>query len=183
MCGAFGTDSQLSRAVTSRLGFEYKEPPGVRLRPTDVLASIIQTNDGMSIHRGAWGIKPAWAKQLLINARAESVDTKPTFSEQYRNCRCLVPMSFWYESEHDPVTKKITARYRLKPMDDRPLFMAGIYYPQDSGRIVSITTKPNKQISAVKDRMPLIFSDDMDAWLEHGQFISDQDFMVDIVLV
>jgi putative SOS response-associated peptidase YedK len=49
-----------------------------------------------------WGLVPTWAPDLkigysTINARAETVDTKPTFREAFRKRRCLVPASGYYE--------------------------------------------------------------------------------------
>jgi putative SOS response-associated peptidase YedK len=49
-----------------------------------------------------WGLIPRWAKEARIgwnhiNARAESVDTRPAFRFAYRKRRCLVPADAFYE--------------------------------------------------------------------------------------
>ena len=45
-----------------------------------------------------WGLVPFWSKEsttkhLLINARAEGVETKPSFRGPVRHRRCIVPAS------------------------------------------------------------------------------------------
>ena len=42
-----------------------------------------------------WGLVPSWARDVrgirLINARTETIHTKPSFSAAFRSRRCLVP--------------------------------------------------------------------------------------------
>ncbi len=49
-----------------------------------------------SIAKLRWGLVPSWAKDVsmgtrLINARAETVHTKPSYGDAFRSRRCLVP--------------------------------------------------------------------------------------------
>ncbi len=49
-----------------------------------------------------WGLVPEWSKNdsaspLLINARAETAATKPSFRSALRRRRCLIPTNGWYE--------------------------------------------------------------------------------------
>ena len=51
-----------------------------------------------------WGLIPSWAKDpsigsRTINARSESVATKPAFRSAFKARRCLVPTSGFYEWE------------------------------------------------------------------------------------
>jgi putative SOS response-associated peptidase YedK len=48
-----------------------------------------------------WGFVPSWAKERprgapLINARAEGIETKPTFRKPLRFQRCIIPASGFY---------------------------------------------------------------------------------------
>src|ERR1700683_4811055 len=49
-----------------------------------------------------WGLVPSWAKDIsigsrLINARAETVDEKPSFRRAFARRRCLLPADGYYE--------------------------------------------------------------------------------------
>ena len=68
-----------------------------------------------------WGLIPSWVKDLnswksnLINARAETIDQKPSFRGAFKYRPCLIPTSGFYEWTLD----KQPYCYQLK---DRPLF-------------------------------------------------------------
>ena len=53
--------------------------------------------------RVRWGLIPAWSKDgnfggySTINARAETVATKPAFRAAFRQRRCLIPADRYYE--------------------------------------------------------------------------------------
>jgi putative SOS response-associated peptidase YedK len=49
-----------------------------------------------------WGLVPYWAKDLsignkLINARSETVQSKPAFQQSFARRRCLIPATGFYE--------------------------------------------------------------------------------------
>ena len=50
-----------------------------------------------------WGLIPSWVKDLnswksnLINARAETIDEKPSFRGAFKYRPCLIPTSGFYE--------------------------------------------------------------------------------------
>lgn len=122
-----------------------------------------------------WGLVPYWSEEgkntgKLINARSEGIESKPSFRVPIRKRRCLVLADSFYEwrtIDH----KKIP--YRILPKDGSLLVMAGIWdlwekdgYPIKSFSI--ITTTPNREISSLHNRMPVILptNKDRQKWLD-----------------
>ena len=87
MCGRF-TQQRPSAELAALFGAEdLAERPGVRfnLAPQQAGLVVVQRDDlRRAIVPYRWGLVPAWAKDpkigsRLINARAETVATKPAF--------------------------------------------------------------------------------------------------------
>jgi len=76
-----------------------------------------------------WGLIPYWAKDpkiafRTINARAESVDTAPSYREAFKKRRCLIPADSFYEWKK-VVGGKIP--YTIGMKDDSPFVFAGLW--------------------------------------------------------
>ncbi len=102
----------------------------------------------------AWGF-PGFEKQkILINARSETVQEKPTFRSSYKERRCIIPATGYYEWDKD----KNKVQFERK--DGKIIYMAGIWKPVDGvDRFVILTTEANDSVLKVHDRMPLILDD------------------------
>jgi putative SOS response-associated peptidase YedK len=85
-----------------------------------------------------WGLVPFWAKDIsigsrLINARAETVSTKPAFRRAFARRRCLLPADGFYEWQaagDGPAGDAPRARkqpYFIHRADGGVLAFAGIY--------------------------------------------------------
>ena len=78
-------------------------PPRYNVAPTQLVPVIRAVSDGsrrLSMMR--WGLVPSWAKdprEGLINARSETVNEKPSFRQAYRQRRCIIPASGFYERQ------------------------------------------------------------------------------------
>jgi len=125
MCGRF------SFAITEKIIEEhYGFPiPGFTPRyncaPSQMLAVITNQNPG-TFSFLKWGFIPSWSKDSsignkMINAKAETVSSKPAFRNSFQTKRCLIPADSFYEWSQD--TDKTPYRIMLK---DQPVFsMAG----------------------------------------------------------
>ena len=117
----------------------------------------------------SWGLVPSWAKDRsiaarLINARVESVGTKPAFRKAYAARRCLVPADGWYEWQvvdgpNGPVKQPIY----MTPQDGHGLAFAGLYEfwgpPGQTITTCTILTAPSAgALAEVHDRMPLLLA-------------------------
>ena len=126
-----------------------------------------------------WGLVPSWAKDpkmgnRMINARSETVATKPSFRAAFRRRRCLVIADGYYE------WKKVGSQkqpFYIRSRDERPFAMAGLWEhwqapspdettsPLQSCTI--ITTQANDLTSDIHDRMPVILAaEDHGVWLD-----------------
>ncbi|MFV7785074.1 SOS response-associated peptidase [Shewanella marisflavi] len=156
MCGRLNVISDpLCDWVSGQLGIKFHCESNSDLRPSQKVATIAYQDQGLQQVDASWGIKPDWAKRLLINAQAETVRQKRTFAQAFASHRVLVPCSGWYEWQQAGGTKQ---KYLFKGRDEQPLLMAGILYSQFDGShaLVTLTTKPIASCAPYHHRMPLL---------------------------
>jgi len=137
----------------------YNIPPG-----TDIPV-IRQSPEGKRVlHMLRWGLVPHWSKDPSIgaklnNARAEGVQTKPSFRDAFRRRRCLIPADGFYEWKTEGRQKQ-PWYFSLK--SGKHLAMGGVWesWRAPDGQILRtcavITTGPNEVMAPVHDRMPVI---------------------------
>lgn len=85
---------------------------------------------GAKAGRMQWGLVPHWAADAkgsysTINARAETVASKPAFREPFKRRRCLVIASGYYEWLPLPDGRK--QPYYIHPSDAPVMLMAGLW--------------------------------------------------------
>ncbi|SHG59525.1 Putative SOS response-associated peptidase YedK [Fodinibius roseus] len=130
---------------------------------------------GRTIQPFRWGLLPFWAKEKkvgysMINARAESVDSKKSFSKSFERYRCLVPASGFYEWKGEKGNK---TPFYIYPTHEKIFAFAGIYNVWESpeGEKVPsysiITTEANEKMSKLHDRMPvMLLKEEWEEWLD-----------------
>lgn len=79
--------------------------------------------------QGRWGLIPHWARdgklRNTFNARSETVDTKPSFKDAWRQSqRCIVPAEAVYEPDWRG-GRAVPARLSLQ--DEAPMGLAGLW--------------------------------------------------------
>jgi len=129
-------------------------------------AYVITNEEPAKLQRMEWGLVPHWSADgknsgKLINARAEGIAEKPSFREPLHSSRCLVPADSFYEWRKSG-GKKIPYRIFLENGD--LLFLAGIWDEWEHDGVVKhtfsiITTTPNREMSDLHDRMPVVLPD------------------------
>ena len=163
MCGRMDIDEGPVREwVKDTLNIEMDLHTNHDLRPTQTVAVI--SGDLHQINT-TWGIQPAWAKKLLINAQGETVAEKKTFKQAFAERRCVVPCSGWYEWRDEGGSRK--QKYHYAAADGNPLLMGGILFPGDEvARLVTLTINPNQECAPYHSRMPqFVAPEDLDQWL------------------
>jgi putative SOS response-associated peptidase YedK len=170
MCGRFTLSTSpdaLQRAFPT-LGIPPDYRPRYNIAPTQsVLAVRVEEGEPRACWL-RWGLVPFWAKDpamgnRMINARAETVATKPSFRNAYRQRRCVVLADGYYEWMKVGPTK-VPMRIRLP--DDSPFTLAGLWerWAPSGGEPLEtctlITTAATPGVAAIHDRMPVILEED-----------------------
>jgi putative SOS response-associated peptidase YedK len=122
-----------------------------------------------------WGLVNSWAEDPAvgfrqINARAETLATRPAWRSAFKHRRCVVPADGFYEW-HGP--KKERRPLWFHAPDRALLLLAGLYEDWSSpstGEVRTtftiITTPAAEPVVRIHDRMPALLEPEVvDAWL------------------
>ncbi len=171
MCGRYTLRSRASEKFygvpASDLPFLS---PRYNIAPTQTVPVIIERRAERRLALFQWGLIPSWSKEPkgFINARAETLEDKPSFSESFQRRRCLIPADGFYEWMR---TGSLKQPYFFQMKDEAPFAFAGIWDKWQSGEraITScaiITTSANELLATIHDRMPVILDDEaQERWL------------------
>lgn len=176
MCGRFSFVASIERVKNQLADIDTGNHLKVNFNVAPTQLSYVITNEQpqklQSLH---WGLIPYWSKDgkksgKLINARMEGIAAKPSFRMPFRKRRCLVLVDSFYEWRKEGKQK---IPYRIMLQNGKLLLLAGIWDVWQQGeqsiRTFSvITTPPNKEMSGVHNRMPLILrtAEEQRQWLE-----------------
>ena len=173
MCGRF-TLRAIDRIRLKLAGADQFElddlVPRFNIAPGQNVLTILDSQTPALARMLLWGLIPSWSKEPkgFINARAETLETKPSFRESFQRRRCLIPADGFYEWKRTGRSKQ---PYYFQMNDEAPFAFAGIWdrWQRDGKLIVScaiITTTANELLASVHDRMPVILpSSSHAAWL------------------
>jgi putative SOS response-associated peptidase YedK len=73
-----------------------------------------------------WGMNYSFMKQLLINARSETVSEKRLFKEAIFNRRVILPANYYFEWEK---SSEDSVKHAIALSDEPVMSLAGIYNP------------------------------------------------------
>ncbi|NLN06128.1 MAG: SOS response-associated peptidase [Firmicutes bacterium] len=177
MCGRFTLINW--EEMFTRFGVEAEGlKPRYNIAPAQDVAVIVAGKNRPVLKMFRWGLVPFWAQDesiagRLINARAETVSEKKSFSRSFRQRRCLVPADGFYEWEKSGKGKKQPYRFTLRTGE--VFAMAGLWdvWRSASGQelytFAIITTTANGLVSSLHNRMPVILPKGKERfWLEAG---------------
>ena len=177
MCGRF---VQYSAPDVYAGAFELESlceaKPHYNLAPTQAVLAVRRTNSGKrELVALRWGLVPAWSKgpdnhYSMINARAETVKSKPAYRNAFKHRRCLIPAEGFYEWKTQPGGK---TPFLIRRKDSAPFALAGLWerwHGEDGQALESCTiivTDANDLVRGIHERMPVILErDDYAAWLD-----------------
>ncbi|KQL35123.1 SOS response-associated peptidase [Psychrobacillus sp. FJAT-21963] len=156
--------------------------PSFNIAPSQQVVAII--HDGKSNRMGQlkWGLVPSWSKDekigyKMINARAETVDEKPSFRQAFLKRRCLIPMNSFYEWK-TTTSGKVPMLIKMK--SDELFTVAGLWemWKAPDGKSIYtctlLTTEANTLMEDIHHRMPVIFKQENEKnWLDSLQNIDE----------
>jgi putative SOS response-associated peptidase YedK len=173
MCGRFTLTWEEWREISDALCIEDERDaatsyrPRFNIAPTDQHFIITSEFERRKARRARWGLVSRWAKNnsrasQCINAKAETLEQRPTFSEAFQQRRCVVPADGFYEWT-GPKDKR--QPLWIRPRDGGLMLFAGLYeswYPERSQPEVTftiVTCAANAAIAEVHDRMPVVLGE------------------------
>jgi putative SOS response-associated peptidase YedK len=174
MCGRFNlfTNPHLFAEVFAvARSFDDDWGPAYNIAPTQKVLCI-RDGEKREFFKAKWGLIPSWAKDAkigasCINARVETVDTKPAFRSAFKKRRCLVMADGFYEwrkSDKQP--------HFISLKSGEQMAFAGLWETWNSpeGPIDSCTictTDAHDMMGQLHDRMPVILPrPTIDHWLD-----------------
>ncbi len=178
MCGRFTLRSRdrikLKGLSTSELPFEAR----YNIAPTQSILAIADFGHGTGLTSLTWGLIPSWSSdgKGFINARCETLETKPSFSESFQRRRCLIPADGFYEWKRSGRSKQ---PYYFHIGDEGPFAFAGIWDEWGGDKLsirscAIITTTANELLAHIHNRMPVILPpESYDAWLNRDSKLGD----------
>jgi len=156
---------------------EVEEHPRYNIAPTQPVLIVRKEQDKKIRHFTTmrWGLIPSWAKDMSIgtqtlNARSETVTTKPAFRDAILRKRCLIPSDGFYEWQKMGSVKQ---PYCFEVGEGELFALAGLWdqWETPEGQIIEscsiLTTAANSPVADLHDRMPVIVPPDKyDVWLD-----------------
>ena len=151
--------------------------PNYNIAPTQQVLAVARYNDQNHLVNFYWGLVPSWAKDIsirnkMINARSETVATKPSFRNAFKKRRCLIPADGFYEWKGAKGQKQPV--YITMP-DNSPFVFAGLWETwNNKGKsdevyrsCTIITTNASVSMQEIHHRMPVILKPEVyGAWLD-----------------
>jgi putative SOS response-associated peptidase YedK len=206
MCGRYA-----SSATPAELADEFEVDeiigdlpgPDYNVAPTVQVPAVLErsAHDRGAVRRRltplTWGLVPSWSKSptggpKMINARFETVASKPAFKRACSRRRCLLPADGyyeWYQPEQQSGGQTDTPQPNQRKPRKQPFFihradggrlaMAGLYEiwrdpekdPEDDSAWLRtctiITTQAADAVGHIHDRMPMVVGSDVcNDWLD-----------------
>lgn len=129
--------------------------------PTEAIPVVVSDGDRRRLVAMRWGLVPPWYKTptggpLLINARAESVATRPAFARAVRERRCLIPADGFYEWRGEKGAKE---PFVIRPPGGGIIAFAGLWESWRGQPTAAIVTcAANARLAPIHERMPVVLA-------------------------
>lgn len=177
MCGRY-TFTFDAKTLTEALalvppGFHIQK--GYNIAPGQYIVIVRPEKGQRAADVAFWGLIPGWVKDpnvfsKPINARAETLEEKPSFRTAFKRKRVIIPASGFYEWKTEG---KLKQPFYIHPTDGDLFAFAGLmedWQGPNGEQMISaciITTEPNVLMAGIHNRMPVILPKSAwDLWLD-----------------
>ena len=153
--------------------------PRYNIAPTTKVVALLEEAGIRQLTTLRWGLIPSWSKDKkigyrLLNARGETVASKPSFRSAFKRRRCAILADGFYEWTRPD--KKTRLPHLIVVDEGKPFCMAGlweVWRDKDTGEEVRtcaiVTTGPNSLMEPIHNRMPVILQgSELDRWLDES---------------
>ena len=167
MCGRYTVRTapkvKLPGVRNSELPFEAR----YNIAPTQEVPVVGDFGRGLELRNIVWGLLPAHSSdgKRFINARAETIETRASFSESFRRRRCLILADGFFEWKQSFGAKQ---PHYIHMTDESAFAFAGIWdvFGNEGPSCAIITTTANETLKPIHERMPVILCPDTySVWL------------------
>lgn len=180
MCGRFVQFSNL-KALRRHFQIDVVDiaevTPSYNLAPTQEILAIVRHDGKNHLVKLHWGLVPFWAKNTavgsrMINARSDTVASKPSYRTPFKRRRCLLLADGFFEWTGEKGHKQPIF---LTLPDGRPFAFAGLWETwDDQGKealpyrsCTILTREPSESVIPIHNRMPVILKPEaFRSWLD-----------------
>lgn len=178
MCGRYAVSADPAALAGEFGAFDRTEQlvgPDFNVTPTKTVPIVVERGGERSLRPVRWGLVPTWAKDPdsgppMINARAETITSKPAYAESAARRRCLMPATGWYEWRPEDRRRQ---PYLCSRGDGASLAMAAVFsawFSPGEPPLVTcavVTTEAVGEFAEVHHRMPLVLPEHKwESWLD-----------------
>ena len=170
----------------------YAFTPHKSISPNEKAPVVVREHDQTELRELRWGLIPSWSDDEkignnLFNARSETASEKPAFREAWRQRRCLVPTTGFYEWNHRDGRNQpfhftrpdgalfcfagLWERWQRSPAKQSEMFAEEFEPPSAVLETFTILTcEPNDLLAQYHDRMPVMLeAQSARDWLDESE--------------
>ncbi len=165
MCGRFYVDDDTLKEIEKLVKrIDNKRAKTGDVHPSEPAMVLRAGNSKIVAEVMEWGYHSPVDGKLMINARAETVQERPMFRNDYEERRCIIPANKFYEWKK--INSKSKEKYEFYILEQK-LYLAGIYKKTPQGERFTILTKNAEGcMKEIHHRMPVILpGDELERWL------------------
>ena len=166
MCGRFASYKNLNKLknIFNITNSDYNITQSYNISPGQNVNIILSYKLENYLLESNWGYtfinSNTQNKQMVINSRIETINSKLLFKDSFLKRKCIIPANGYFEWSQKEGEKK---PYLIQLGYGELIYFAGVWrkekYNDDKRRVFSIITKPaNKKINEIHQRMPVVLN-------------------------